>query len=261
MFKRFLSDSKKYWGYTVSATKAQLKAEVANSYLNWIWWILEPVCFTAIYALVFGVFFNLKEKYMIAFIVIGVAMWDCFSRMMKNSVGIMRTNKSIVSKVYLPKYVLIYVRIGVNGFKMMISFGLAVILMFYYHVHVSAKLLYTIPVLLTFFLFNYGVSCFLLHFGVYVADLKNIVDIVLRMVFYLTGVFYNVATRIPAPYGRLISRLNPIAFMVDAMRCVLLYDTKPGWKVLSCWFLFSLVLSILGTILVYKNENSYVKSI
>ncbi len=261
MFKRFFRDTKKYFRYSVDAAKAQLKAEVANSYLNWIWWILQPICFTGIYALVFGIFFKLKEDYMIAFIVIGVAVWDYFNNMMKNSVNLMRNNKSIVSKVYLPKYVLIFVRIGVNGFKMLISMGLAVVLMIVYGVTVSWRLLYIIPVFITLILFTYGMSCLLLHFGVFVADLTNIVDIVLRMVFYLTGVFYNVGKRIPAPYGRLLTRLNPIAFIADSFRKVMLYDQSPGYKVLACWFAFSLLLCIFGTWLIYKNENSYVKSI
>ena len=261
MFKKFAADVKKYFKYTVLATKAQLKAEVASSYLNWVWWVLEPICFTAIYAIVFGVFFSLKEQYMIAFIVIGVAMWDCFGRMMRNSVNIMRTNKSIVSKVYLPKFILIFVRIGVNGFKMLISFALAVILMIVYGVPISAKLLFIIPIMATFVLFNYGLSCLLLHFGVYVADLKNIVEILLKMVFYVTGVFYNVSKRIPAPYGTILTRFNPMAFLIDSMRKVMIYDEMPSYWVLACWLVFSALLSIFGTWLIYKNENSYVKSI
>ena len=261
MLKRFFADTKKYFRYAVDAARAQLKAEVANSYLNWIWWILEPICFTAIYYLVFAVFFGLKEQYPIVFIVIGIAMWDCFSNTMKNSVNLMRSNKSIVSKVYLPKYVLIYVRIGVNGFKMLISFAIAVVLMIIYQVPVTWRLLYAIPILITYILFVYGMSCFLLHFGVFVADLKNIVDIALRMVFYLTGIFYNVEKRIPAPFGRLLTRFNPVAFMIDGMRKIMLYDKSPGWKVLSCWFAFSILLTFFGTLLIYKNENSYVKSI
>ena len=51
---RFIKDTKKYWKYTIYAAKSQLKTEVANSYLNWIWWILEPFCFMLIYAFVFG---------------------------------------------------------------------------------------------------------------------------------------------------------------------------------------------------------------
>ena len=42
---RFIKDTKKYWKYTIYAAKSQLKTEVANSYLNWIWWILEPLLY------------------------------------------------------------------------------------------------------------------------------------------------------------------------------------------------------------------------
>ena len=45
MFKRFRDDMKKYWKYAIYSSKAQLKAEVANSYLNWLWWVLDPLCF------------------------------------------------------------------------------------------------------------------------------------------------------------------------------------------------------------------------
>ena len=50
---RFWNDLKKHNGYALYAAKAELKTEVASSYLNWIWWILEPLCFMMIYAVVF----------------------------------------------------------------------------------------------------------------------------------------------------------------------------------------------------------------
>ena len=65
---RFIKDTKKYWKYTIYAAKSQLKTEVANSYLNWIWWILEPFCFMLIYAFVFGLMFHHKELYYNAYI-------------------------------------------------------------------------------------------------------------------------------------------------------------------------------------------------
>ncbi len=36
MFRRLFNDIKKYFHYSVVSAKSQLKAEVANSYLNWI---------------------------------------------------------------------------------------------------------------------------------------------------------------------------------------------------------------------------------
>ena len=49
MFNRFKDDLKKYWKYAIYSSNAQLKSEIANSYLNWLWWILDPLCFMLIY--------------------------------------------------------------------------------------------------------------------------------------------------------------------------------------------------------------------
>ena len=54
---------KKYWKYAVYSSKAQLKSEIANSYLNWLWWVLDPLCFMLIYVFMFGYVFKSKEQY------------------------------------------------------------------------------------------------------------------------------------------------------------------------------------------------------
>ena len=48
--KKFWGDVKNYWQYTVYAAKTDLKAEVANSYLNRLWWLLEPFFNMLVYA-------------------------------------------------------------------------------------------------------------------------------------------------------------------------------------------------------------------
>ena len=61
--KRFWKDLKSHYRYAIYSAKSELKSEVANSYLNWIWWVLEPFCFMLIYAFIFGVVFNASEHY------------------------------------------------------------------------------------------------------------------------------------------------------------------------------------------------------
>ena len=86
-------------------------------------------------------------------------------------------------------------------------------------------------------------------------------DIVLRLVFYITGVFYSLTRRIPEPWGVYLTNYNPIAYIADALRKVLLYKQTPNLIMMAVWFVVSLLLAIGGIALVYKNENSYVKSI
>ena len=79
--KKFFENMKKYQKYAVRSAKAELKSEVADSRLNWLWWVIEPLCFMLVYTLVFGVVFQSKEEHFSVFIMFGLTLWDFFNRM------------------------------------------------------------------------------------------------------------------------------------------------------------------------------------
>ena len=156
---RFIKDVKRYWKYTVYAAKLQLKTEVANSYLNWVWWILEPFCFMLIYAFVFGNLFKRQQEYFNVYIFVALSLWDFFNRCVKSSVRMVKRNKAIVSKVYLPKYTLIISDMMVNAFKMLICLGIVLIMLVFYQVPVDGHIVFSLPVLGVTILFTFGCCC------------------------------------------------------------------------------------------------------
>lgn len=260
MIKRFFADLRKYFSFSVVSAKSQLKTEVAGSYLNWIWWILDPLCFMLIYTFIFGYVFEAEENYFPVFIFVGLSMWNFFNGTIKSSVKIVKRNKSVVSRVYFPKYILVLTQLWADAFKMMISFGIVVLMMIFFKVPVTWNVIFFLPILVTLMLFTFGCSCFVMHFGVYVEDLSNVTNIVLRFLFYLTGIFYSVQGRIPR-YGIYLNNFNPLASLISAMRDCLIYSSTPDLKFLGIWFGVSVLLSIGGVALVYKEENSYLKAV
>ncbi|MDD6106507.1 MAG: ABC transporter permease [Ruminococcus sp.] len=261
MFKRFRDDMKKYWKYAIYSSKAQLKSEIANSYLNWLWWILDPLCFMLIYVFMFGYVFKSKQQYFAVFVFIGITLWDFFNKSLIQSVKVIKANKPIVSKVYIPKFILILVKMGVNGFKMFISLLIIVAMLIVWRVPVTYNVIYIIPILMTLVVLVFGCCCFLLHYGVFVEDLSNVLNIALRFLFYLTGIFWNIMDRLPSPYNYYIGRCNPIAFLLTSARDCVIYGSTPHRKLLLLWFVIGLIISALGVRKIYKNENSYVKVI
>jgi ABC-type polysaccharide/polyol phosphate export permease len=233
---------------------------VADSYLNWIWWFLEPLCFMLIYSYVFGYVFNAREQYFSVYIFIGLSMWNFFSKTVQSSVKIIRSNKAIISRVYFPKYILLLVKIWINGFKMIISFGIVAAMMAFFRIPITWNILFAVPVLLVLVIFTFGCGCLLMNWGVYVNDLSNIINIVTKMLFYVTGVFYNLEKRIPE-IGAALNRYNPVAYLLSSMRQCLIYGSTPdlGWLVF--WLVISVALALLGVCTIYKEENSYVKAI
>lgn len=258
---KFFNDVKKFWHYAIYAAKSDLKSEVASSYLNWVWWVLEPLCMMLIYAFIFGYVFKASEQYFTVFIFIGLTMWDFFNRMVSYSVKSVKSNKAIVSKVYLPKYILLIEKMLVNGFKMAISFGIIAIMMVIYKVPLTINIVYVPFVLIVLFVFTFAITVHLQHFGVFVEDLANVVRIVLRFVFYMTGIFYNIQTRLPGRVGNMLLKVNPMATLLSAMRKSLIYGQVPPRKLMLLILIGSILLATWGVKRIYKYENSYAKVI
>lgn len=256
-----IRDVIKYRKYILYAAKADLNAEVTNAYLDWFWWILEPVCNMLIYYFIFGYVFQNKEEYYLVFIYSAITLWTFFDRVMKSSVQLIRHSKGIIAKVYIPKTIILIQKLIVNLFKMLISCTIVIALMIPYHISVDYHLLLVFPIMGTFFIFTYGCGCFLMHFGVYVDDLSYIVSIILKMLIYFTGVFYSISEKFPEPLGYWAENLNPIAFFIAGTRNALIYQKGCSGFILLAWFGVSCCLAIGGTRLVYKNENNYVKVI
>ena len=257
--KKFINNIKKYKGYMLYATKATLKSEVAGSRLNWLWWILDPFLFMLVYTFVAEIVFGKSEKYFPLFVFIGLNLWNFFSKTVLTSVRTVNKNKGMISKVYIPKYILILITMMVNFFKMCVAFTLVIIMVPLYRVPITWRILEIIPLFLALGVFTFGCSCIVLHFGVYLMDLANIVNVALRLMFYMSGIFYKVQKRVPKPYNLLMLDINPVANIIQGARNCILYHSHPMYGVAGIWFVISILLSVLGVQLIVKHENSYVK--
>lgn len=259
--KRFINDTKRYSRYIVYSARCTLLQEVADSFLNWIWLILNPILFMLVYAFVQICIFGNETKYLAAFLFIGLTCWNFFNSCINSSVRMIKRYEGIISKVYVPKFVFLLSNMLVNGFKMLISFGLVLISLAAYRIPPSPTMLWSIPYLLLLFLVTFGISCILLHFGVFFDDLSNIVSIALRMVFFLSGIFYDLEGRLGGTLGYVMERFNPVAHIILQMRRTLLYGKAPNLKWFVAWIIGGLILSVIGVALIYKYERRYVKSV
>lgn len=243
------------------STKATLKGEVAGSRLNWLWWILDPFLFMLVYTFMALVVFGKGEPYFPVFVFIGLNMYDFFNRTVTKSVRTIKRHKGVISKVYLPKYVLVLIHMMVNAFKMCVAFILVILMIPVYRVPLTWHVIELVPVFLTLILFTFGCSCIVMNIGVFFTDLANVVSVGLRLVFYMSGIFYNIMTRIPEPYSDLLIAVNPMAGLIQCARNCVLYGQSPYYGILGVWFVISIVLCLVGVRLIAKYENSYVKVI
>lgn len=257
--KRFLYNIKKYFKYAVYQAKAELKSEIANSYLNWIWWFLDPICYMLIYTFIVEVVFKTSEPYFPVFVFIGLTTWDLFNRMVSGSVKVVKNNIGTINKVYVPKYIFLLSKSFVFLFKFFIAFLVIIGLMIFFKVPFTWQLLNFPLVLITIYTVSFGMGTILLHFGVFVDDLANVTNILLRLVFYFSGIFYAISTRIQKPISTVMLIANPTAFCINQFRKIFLSGVAPNYLGLLLWFIGGIILTAIGVTLIHKYENSYAK--
>ncbi len=261
---RFINDIKKYGSYVNYSVRSELKAEVAGSFLSWLWWILDPLLYMLVYSFLAVIIFSGNEPYFPVFVFIGLNSWQFFSKTVKASVRLVRGNKNIVTKVYVPKHMFILEKMGVYGFKMLVSFLLTAVFMIIYQVPVQWYILFIVPLFLFLFIITFCVSIIIMHFGVFIEDLLNIITVVLQLGFYVSGIFYSIENRLGSKYpflADLLVNVNPIALVISNLRSVMIGSGSLDLLPLAIWSVIGIVLSVVGIKVIYKFENSYVKII
>lgn len=259
--KKFFSQLRRYKNYMVYSARADLNAEVANSYLNRLWWLLEPFFNMMVYVVIFGrVMGNSVQNYA-TFVFSALLMWNYFSKILNFSVKLVRNSRDIVTKVYVPKFVLLLSNMFLNFFKLIFSMSVLIVMLAVFRVHVGFNVVWILPSYALMILLSFGAGMVLLHYGVFIDDLAYAIGILLNMLMFLSGVFYNVMTTLPEPLNVLMMTVNPVALFIDVMRNALLLNRAADLPLLGLWLFVSLLLCYAGVHIVYKNENSYVKII
>ncbi len=257
----FFRELFRYRQYMISSARANLKADVAGSKLNWLWWVLEPMGLMVMYAIIFGWLFQNSIEYFPVFIFIGSTSWAFFSKTITSSVSLMKDNEMLISRIYIPKYILLVVEMFIEGFKMLISFGLTALLMIVFRVKVSLTILWVIPICFVMMVFTFGLGCILLNLGVFVNDLGHAMRILMMIWMYFSGIFFDIETMVPEPFSTILLRYNFPAFIIHALRLVVINRQAPSLLGMILWLLAGTILSVFGLYSISKNENSYVKRI
>lgn len=259
--KRFLKDLNKYKGYMLYSARAQLNAELANSWLGGIWWVLEPVLYMFVYMFVFTVVFQRQTQYSVAFITLGLAYWRFFNNTVQASITLVKRYRAVISKVYIPKFVFVCALMMVNAFKMLFSLIPVAVLMVWYQVPLTWNIPALIPVTAVLFVLTFGISCLCMHIGVYLEDLDRLMKVVLQLLFYFSGVFYPINELVAPQLAQLMFTVNPIALVLYETRNALLYGVSCQWGLMGVYLLIGISISWLGVRTVYKAESKYIKVI
>lgn len=236
--------------------KVLIQREVLGRYqgsvLGILWSFFNPVFMLAVYTFVFSVVFKARwgiagseSKAEFALVLFaGMLMFNLLAECVSRAPNLILANVSYVKKVVFPLEILPWVSLGAALFHMLISF--AVWLVFFCVIlGVPPFTIMLFPLLLVpFGLLILGISWFFASLGVYLRDVAHVIGIAITALMFLTPIFYPLSA-IPESYRRILY-LNPLTFIIDQTRDLLIFGRGMAWGNYWLLMLFSLLLAWLG---------------
>ena len=243
-------------------TKRQVVGRYRGSMLGLAWSFFNPLIMLAVYTLVFSTVFQAKwhvgstSKTEFALVLfVGMIMHGILAEILLNAPSLMLNHVSYVKKVVFPLEILPFVTMGATLFHAVIS--LLVWALFYLVVNHSIQwtAIFLPLIMLPLVLFSLGAAWLLASIGVFIRDIGQVMGVITTVLLFLSPIFYP-ATRLPEPYRTFIY-LNPLTYVIEQSRDVLMWGRAPNWESLAIAYAISLIVAWLGFAWFQKTRQGF----
>lgn len=259
---RSLTDN---WMLITRMARRDIEARYRGSLLGLAWTVLVPLVMLAIYTFVFGFTLGVRwhEKESLSadhgeFSIIlfsGLILYWMFSEVIGRAPGLVRENINYVTKIVFPIHVLPWVAMLSSLFNLTASMLILVIGQTIFIGLPPPTALLAPLVLLPFILLIMGFSWLFASIGMFVRDLQQVVTVVTMMAMFLSPVFYSL--KIIDENIRWMFYLNPLTFVIEQFRDVLLWGRLPDWTGLAAYSAVSVLVAWLGLLWFQKTRKGF----
>ncbi|KQC15190.1 MAG: hypothetical protein APR56_02580 [Methanosaeta sp. SDB] len=133
---------------------------------------------------------------------------------------------SLVTKVYVPRQVLVLSTVLSSFTSSILEFSILVPLLIFFGVDLSINVLLFPVIQVAFLVLVYGLSLILAALYVYYRDLNQIWDVLLQAGFFLSPIVYPISI-VPEKYLGYYM-MNPVTVIIEMYRETLLYSETPS---------------------------------
>lgn len=245
----------KYKDYVRYSSKVTLSTRYSNTYLGILWLFLDPLLLMMVYSFVYLVIFNVKTADYTVFILTGLVLWRWISATITQSASSISSKIGILEQVAVPKQIFPLVTLIVELFTFIAGFVLIIGALIIDNVMPTWHIVELLPLIAITFVWLYGIGLVVSHYGAFIADLKPAIAYGLRLVFYISPIFYDVSI-LPETIQKYYM-LNPVAIIVQGFRNVIIYGNSPNYIGLLGILIMGLVLFWIGLHLIQKHDKDY----
>lgn len=250
---------KQYFFVLRELTRREIKRKYARSYLGILWSVLNPLLTMAVLSMIFSTMFKRSIENFPIYLLTGQILWQMFTGATNSAMNALVDNKSLLTKVKLPKQIFplsrIYTALVNLGYSLVAYFCMLML----FRIKPSITMIIVPVVIVLLLLFSIGIGYILSIVYVFFADIKYFYSIILTLWMYMSALFYPVENL--NPQMQMIVNANPVYCYIRAMRGGVMYGQWPDtilWIKMICW---AVGMLLLGLFVFSANENKIMQKL
>lgn len=245
-----------------------IRREVVGRYkgsaMGIAWSFFNPVFMLVVYTFVFSEIFKSRwggvggddSKTQFAVVLfVGMIVLSLFSEVLNRAPGLILSNVNYVKKVVFPIEILPVIAMGAALFHTLISLCVLLAAFAFFNGYLHWTALFAPLVLLPLVILTTGLAWMLASLGVFLRDVGQTIGIITTVLMFLSPVFYPI-TAVPERFRPYILA-NPLTFIIEQAREVLIWGHLPNWRGLGVYTLAAVVIAWAGYAWFQKTRKGF----
>jgi lipopolysaccharide transport system permease protein len=223
-----------------------------------LWAVLRPVLTTAVFVFVFGRLAKMPSDAVPYPVLVFAAMlpWQFFASALSEASNSLVMNASMISKIYFPRLVVPASAVIVAFGDFLISFGILALMMLFYSVVPTWRLLMLVPLTGLVFFAALGAGLWLAALNVEYRDFRYVLPFIVQFGLYLSPVGFS-SSIVPERW-RLLYSLNPMVGPIDGFRWAITGGSSPiFWPGMCLSLILVTLLMLSGLTYFRKTERAF----
>ena len=248
----------------VQMTRREVVGRYKGSAMGMAWSFFNPVFMLVVYTFVFSEIFKSRwggvggddSKTQFAVVLfVGMIVLSLFSEVLNRAPSLILSNVNYVKKVVFPIEILPVIAMGAALFHSLISLGVLLAAFALFNGYLHWTVVFTPLVLLPLVILTTGLAWMLASLGVFLRDVGQTIGIITTVLMFLSPVFYPV-TAVPERFRPFIMA-NPLTFIIEQAREVLIWGHLPNWSGLGVYTLTATAIAWAGYAWFQKTRKGF----
>lgn len=237
-------------------TTRDIKVKYRRSILGLLWTVLNPLLMMLILCFVFSQLFRFDIENYAIYVLSGQVIFNYFQISTTDAMMSILNNGTLIKKVYIPKYMLVLVKILSGTVYLLASFAALLIVMGITGNRIRGTVIFFIIPFLCLILFSLGMGLLLASMTVKFRDIMHLYGVFCTALFYITPIIYPFS--ILPDYMKKVVYYNPLTAIMDVFRVVVVEGQIPRIERVIYSILISVGMFLVGRTVFKKRQNSFI---